>query len=100
MSIIFVKVDTWSIVLRIVLKRFCSSTNMPLLSDHNDSLVSHIELYSLYIEEASVMPLYERGSLGSVILDFGIGFMILLLHKLGTRSLLKQPLIKAPKALK
>ena len=42
---------------------------MQLLYDNNESLVFDLELYSLYFEEASIIPLYESGSLGSVVLD-------------------------------
>ena len=37
----------------------------------NQPIVSNTEIYNLYFEEASVIPLYEGGSLGSVVLDFG-----------------------------
>ena len=44
------------------------------------------------MDEAQLIPLYDKGSLGSVADDFGIGLMMHLFHILGTILLLKQTL--------
>jgi len=45
--------------------------------------------YSLYIEHAREIPLYESGSLGSFIADLGMGFIIHLPQIEGITPLLK-----------
>ena len=72
-------------MLRVLRKPFCSSTSLSFYSAHLDNRLFRAVLYNLYIDEASVIPLYDRGSLGSDWDDFGIGLMILLLQTDGTK---------------
>ena len=58
------------------LKPFCSSTNVLSGVKHLSSLSFKTEQYNLYVACASVIPLYESGSRGSLVIDFGIGFII------------------------
>ena len=56
-SIKFVRLLTWSIVLRPVLKPFCSSTNVLSRQKHLSSLSFKIEQYNLHVAGANVIPL-------------------------------------------
>ena len=69
-------------MLQILRKPFC--TIVLFCSAHLDNLLFRTALYILYIDEANVIRLYERGSLGSDWDGFGIGFIILLLQTDGT----------------
>ena len=88
----FVNVDTWSIVLLHFLKPFCSSTTLLLTSHQDASLLFITEQIFLYMADARVMPLYDIGSLGSVVLDLGIGLMIHFPHSEGTMPFSKHTL--------
>ena len=50
------------------------------------------EQYTLYMAKASAIPQYDKGSLGSVVLDFRIGFIMHLFHREGIMPLSKQML--------
>ena len=93
-SIKLVKLLTWSIVHRVFLKPFCSSTKTSLRLIHLLNLSFKIEQYNLYVAGAKVIPLYESGSLGSAVFDFGIGFIIPLPQLDGTQPESKQTLNK------
>ena len=79
-------------MLRLFLKPFCSSTKVLLQDNHLSSLSFKTEQYNLYVAGAKVIPLYERGSRGSAVLDFGIGFIISFPHSDGMTPVAKQTL--------
>ena len=72
----FVRLETWSSVLRLFLNPFCSSTKTSLSVNHLSNLSFKIEKYNLYVAGAKVIILYESGSRRSAVLDFGIGFIM------------------------
>ena len=94
---VLVKDEIWSIVLRFFLKPFWKSTILLFSSDHNESLIFISELYSLYIDDASDIPLYDRGSLGSAVLVLGIVVIIFLPQDVGIFPVSKQTLNKTCK---
>ena len=58
------------------LKPFCSSTIIFCCSFQLTSLSFKNVQYTLYVTGDRVMPLYDSGSLGSLVEAFGIGFII------------------------
>ena len=71
----FVRLETWSTVLRLFLNPFCSSTKTSLRVKHLSNLSFKIEQYNLYVAGAKVIPLYESGSRGLAVLHLRIGFI-------------------------
>ena len=51
----------------------------------------------MYIDDASAIPLYDRGSLGSAVLALGIGLIIFLPQDEGIRPVSKHTLNKTCK---
>lgn len=49
-------------------------------SAHFDKRLFKIVQYILYMVQDNDKPLYDNGSLGSTVLDFGIGLIINLFH--------------------
>ena len=60
----------------LLLKPFCSSTILFCCSFQLTSLSFKIIQYTFYVASDRVMPLYDNGSLGSLVEAFGIGFII------------------------
>ena len=79
-SIIVVKVDKWSIVLRPFLKPSYSSfiTSMPSSLIINRAVST--PQYSLYTTGDKIKPLHDIESIGSDVDDFGIGVIMPILH--------------------
>ena len=88
-SIILVRDDRWSTVLLPLRNSFCSSLILKLFSAQMVSLLFSMLQYNLHTEGANVIPLYESRSLGSLVLDLGMGLIIPLPQSVGILPALK-----------
>ena len=73
-----VRAEIWSIMFLSLRKPFIS-----LDSTHLDNILIIILQYVLYRQDVNVIPRYCRRSLGSVVLDSGIGLIIPFPHSEG-----------------